>query len=395
VSLFSPPPIAGQTRTRQGQHRLGVGLPQPHCAAPPSSRPPPHRDTRDKASPAHARPANPSRVHRSDPSASQHARVCPSCCPRPNTQRESESIRVHRVTPPSPLHTHAAGTEWAQLGRRASALACRSLPASTRSTSGACSPHPSSLPSSLSPLPPLSPPPSPSLNTARPPPSPPPSILSSLSCSLRLPESPSISSSESPALPSHSAPSALSLLSLRLLLFPLPSPCSPCRAGRPPALPPAARRRLAPAPSLAGLAAEASLAPRAATACAFISTLHQICFLLAIVHPLAPSSAPPGCVRVCVCVTCSPAVKTTSATPGTRCWGRGWRGRRASRRSTASRGWPRWTHARRVCRIRRIYTFICIYIYIMYVINTPEESIHIYTELTLQYLHTMDMYTPV
>jgi hypothetical protein len=118
--------------------------------------------------------------------------------------------------------------------------------------------------------------------------------------------SPSPSSSESPALPfslspSPSAPSSLPLLSLRLFLFPLPSPCSPCCAGRPPALPPAARRRLAPATSLAGLAAEASLAPCAKTASAFLLTIHENCFLIAVVHPLAPSSAPPGCVRVRVC----------------------------------------------------------------------------------------------
>jgi hypothetical protein len=31
----------------------------------------------------------------------------------------------------------------------------------------------------------------------------------------------------------------------------------------------------------------------------------------------------------------------------------------------------------------------------MYIINTPEESTHIYTELIFQYLHTIDMYTPV
>ena len=31
----------------------------------------------------------------------------------------------------------------------------------------------------------------------------------------------------------------------------------------------------------------------------------------------------------------------------------------------------------------------------MYVKNTPEEAIHIYTELTLRYLHTIDMYTSV
>jgi hypothetical protein len=229
VASLSPRPIAGRTRTRQGQHRLGVGLPQPHCAAPPSSRPPPHRDTRDKAGPAHARPANPSRVRRSDPSASQHARVCPSCCPRPHTQRESESIRAHRVTPPPPpsLSTHTqreqSGPSWGDVPQRRPTAAY--LPA-----------HPQSQVRVLS-----------------------------LVLSRVLPPSPPSS---------LSAPSSFSLLSLRLLLFPLPSPCSPCRAGRQPALPPAARRRLSPAPSLAGLAAAASLAPHAKAACAFLSTLH-------------------------------------------------------------------------------------------------------------------------
>jgi hypothetical protein len=100
-TCYPSPPRAGN-EPRRGSFACAT---QPRCR-PSLGRPPPHRDTRDKAGPAHASPANPSRVRRSDPSASQHARVCPSCCPRPHTQRESESIRVHRVIPPPPSSPH-------------------------------------------------------------------------------------------------------------------------------------------------------------------------------------------------------------------------------------------------------------------------------------------------